>query len=117
MKLIAFLTVNKIAFLRANPYENQGIREKLSKYIGTQRSSIQCKAQMDCLKETHKYDMKNLLSKEGKKYNIDEGLLKKWKKVSDIYTNKNQIAIENYCLEVGVLPMTYVVGSPNAILS
>jgi hypothetical protein len=117
MKLIAFMTVNKMAFLQTNPYENQGIREKLSIYIGTQRSSIQCKTQMDQLKEIHKYDMKNLLSKEGKKYNIDEGLLQKWKKVSDIYTNKNQITIENYCLEVGVLPMTYVVGSPNAILS
>lgn len=79
MKVIVFMTVNKQTFIQGNYFDKYGIRENLSKYVGTSRSNIQCKAHMNQLKEIHRYDMDDLLRKEGKKFGIDDELLKKWK--------------------------------------
>jgi hypothetical protein len=117
MKLIVFMTVNKMTFLQGNYFDKYGIRENLSKYVGTSRSKVQCKAQIGQLKQHHRHDMDDLLVKEGKKFGIDEGLLQEWKQITANYSSKNHVTIENYSLEVTVLPMKYVMGSQNEILS
>jgi hypothetical protein len=61
--------------------------------------------------------MNSLLNEEGRKLNINEGLLQKFKQISESYSTKDYKKIENYSLEVNVLPMSYVMASPKEILS
>jgi hypothetical protein len=61
--------------------------------------------------------MNNLLVEEGKKLKINEELLQKWKQISDSYSSRKLTNSDNYCLEVNVLPMTYVMGSPDKMVS
>lgn len=71
MKVIAFMTVNKLTFLEGNNSDKKGIMKKFLKYIGTKRSNEQCRGQLRNLKALYKLDMDRLLNEEGKKLNIN----------------------------------------------